>query len=291
MPTVARLFVCLVFAFAWHGAVTAAEVVRFPRPEFKEDRRFDYALKLLKLGLSKTGIDYRVELAPVAMNQERQVVELEANRTIDVAPIPSSAEREERLLAIRIPIQKGVLGLRLGLIRKGDQGRFAAVSSLADLKSLRIGQGQEWPDTLILRANGIDVITAPRYEGLFGMLAGERFDYFPRSANEIWDELENHAASLEVESRIALHYYYDAYFMLNKKNTTLAERLRQGLEKAIADGSFDRLFDEYHGERLRKSRLDQRIVIELKNPLLTPGTPSDRPELWYQYKPVPAKSR
>lgn len=287
MPKVARLFVCLMFA--WHGAVAAVEVVRFPRPEFKEDRRFDYALKLLKLGLSKTGTEYRVELAQISMNQERQVVELEADRTIDVAPIPSSAEREERLLPIRIPIQKGVLGWRLGLIRKGDQGRFAGVASLEDLKRLRIAQGQEWPDTQILRANGIDVITAPRYEGLFKMLVSERFDYFPRSVNEIWDELENHAGTLEVESRIALHYYYDAYFMVNKKNTRLAESLRQGLEKAIADGSFNRLFDEYHGERLRKARLDKRTVIELRNPLLTPGTPSDRPELWYQHKPVPAK--
>jgi hypothetical protein len=193
------------------------------------------------------------------------------------------------LLPVRIPIQKGVLGWRLGLIRKGDQGRFAGVSSLADLKGLRIAQGQEWPDTLILRANGIDVITAPKYEGLFKMLVSERFDYFPRSVNEIWDELDTHAGTLEVESRIALHYYYDAYFMVNKKNTRLAENLRQGLEKAIADGSFDRLFDKHHGERLRKARLDQRIVIELKNPLLTPGTPSDRPELWYQYKPAAAK--
>jgi hypothetical protein len=289
VPKIARLFVCLMFA--WHGAATAVEVVRFPRPEFEGDRRFDYALQLLKLGLSKTGTEYRVELAPISMNQERQVVELEADRTIDIAPIPSSAEREERLLPIRIPIQKGILGWRLGLIRKGDQGRFAGVNTLQDLKRVRLAQGQEWPDTLILRANGIDVITAPRYEGLFSMLVSERFDYFPRSVNEIWDELESHAGTLEVESRIALHYYYDAYFMVNKKNTRLAENLRQGLEKAIADGSFDRLFDQHHGERLRKARLDKRTVIELRNPLLTPGTPSDRPELWYQYMPGPAKPR
>src|SRR5688572_3400178 len=90
MHQVARLLICL--TFVWHGALAAAEVVRFPRPEFEGDRRFDYALQLLKLGLSKTGTEYRVELAPIAMNQERQVVELEADRTIDIAPIPSSAE-------------------------------------------------------------------------------------------------------------------------------------------------------------------------------------------------------
>jgi hypothetical protein len=284
MRQVTRLLICLILS--WSGIAAAADVVRFPRPEFEGDRRFDYALQLLKLGLSKTGTAYRVELAPVAMNQERQVLELEADRTIDIAPIPSSAEREERLLPVRIPIQKGLLGWRIGLIRKGDQARFAGVDTLDDLKRMRVAQGAEWPDTQILRANGIEVVTAPRYDGLFQMLLSDRFDYFPRSVNEIWDELDKHGATLEVESHVALHYYYDAYFMLNKKKTKLAENLRRGLEKAIADGSFDRLFDQHHGERLRKSGLDKRIVIRLKNPLLTPGTPSDRPELWYQYRPA-----
>lgn len=289
MPNVARLFVCLMLA--WQGAAGAVEVVRFPRPESEGDRRFDYALQLLQLGLSKTGVEYRVVLAPISMNQDRQIRELEAGRTIDVAPIPSSAEREERLLPIRIPIQKGLLGWRLGLIRKGDGARFAHIDSLAGLKHVRLAQGQDWPDTQILRGNGIEVITAPKYEGLFKMIVSERFDYFPRSVNEIWDELDSHAETLEVEPHLALHYYYDAYFMVNRNNTRLAEDLRQGLEKAVADGSFDRLFDQHHGERLRKARLDQRTVIELRNPLLTPGTPSNRPELWYQYRPGQTKAK
>lgn len=146
-----------------------------------------------------------------------------------------------------------------------------SVNALEGLKRVRVAHGQEWPDTLILRANGIDVITSPRYESLFKMLVSERFDYFPRSINEIWDELERHAGTLQVESRVALHYYYDACFMVNKNCARLAEDIREGLERAVADGSFDRLFNEYHGELLRKARLDQRIVIEPKNPLPTPG--------------------
>lgn len=266
---------------AWHLVAAGADVVRFPKPEFEGDRRYDYALQLLQLGLSKAGTEYRIQTAEFPMNQERQVVELEAGRTIDVGPIPSSAEREARLLPIRIPINKGMLGWRLGLIRKGDRGLIAGVSTLDDLKRVRLAQGQEWPDTHILRANGINVITAPKYEGLFKMLVGKRFDYFPRSVMEIWDEQAINAATLEVEPRLALHYFYDAYFMVNRKNTKLAQDIRDGLEKAVADGSFNKLFEEYYGERLRKARLETRTVIELRNPLLTPETPSDRPELWY----------
>lgn len=279
MSMLSRLLACLLLG--WQLAAAGAEVVRFPKPEFEGDRRYDYALQLLQLALSKAGTEYRIQTAEFAMNQERQVLELDAGRTIDVGPIPSSAEREARLLPIRIPINKGMLGWRLGLIRKGDKGLIAGVSTLEDLKRVRLAQGQEWPDTHILRANGINVITAPKYEGLFKMLVGKRFDYFPRSVMEIWDEQAINAATLEVEPQLALHYFYDAYFMVNRKNTKLAQDIRDGLEKSIADGSFDKLFEQYYGERLRKARLETRTVIELRNPLLTPETPSDRPELWY----------
>jgi ABC-type amino acid transport substrate-binding protein len=280
---VPRLLVCLVLALHV-AAASAAEIVRFPKPEFEGDRRYDYALQLLQLALSKSGTDYRIQTAEFPMNQERQVLEIEAGRTIDVGPIPSSAEREARLLPIRIPLNKGLLGWRLGLIRKGDQGLIAGINTLDDLKRVRLAQGQEWPDTQILQANGVNVITAPKYEGLFKMLTGKRFDYFPRSVMEIWDEQAINAETLEVEPHLALHYFYDAYFMVNRKNTKLAQVIREGLEKAIADGSFDKVFQQYFGERLRKARLETRTVIELRNPLLTPGTPSDRPELWYDAK-------
>jgi hypothetical protein len=265
-------------------AVVGAEVIRMPEPEFRGDRRNDYALQLLQLALSKTGTDYRIQLAQVPMNQERQVLEIEAGRTIDVASIPSSAEREARLLPIRIPIHKGALGWRIGLIRKGDQELLARVNSLKRLQSVSLAQGQEWPDTKILEANGISVITAPMYEGLFKMLEAKRFDYFPRSVMEIWDEQANNADRLVIEPHLALHYYYDAYFMVNRKNTRLAQDIRDGLERAILDGSFDKLFQQYFGERIRKAHLETRTVIELQNPLLTPETPSNRPELWYDFR-------
>jgi ABC-type amino acid transport substrate-binding protein len=279
MARIARWVLCV--AFVVPIPTFAAETVRFPVPEFEGDHRYDYATQVLQLALSKSGVDYRIEPAAFPMNQERQVLELEAGRSIDVGPIPSSAEREARLLPIMIPLNKGVLGWRLGLIRKGESASFEHVRTLEDLKGLRIAQGQEWPDTQILRANGVDVITAPRYEGLFKMLIGKRFDYFPRSTMEIWDEQENNAGTLEVEPHLALHYFYDAYFMVNRHNTRLARDIERGFEKAVADGSFDRLFQQYYGERLRKAHLETRTVIELHNPLMTPATPTNRPELWY----------
>jgi ABC-type amino acid transport substrate-binding protein len=282
MWMVSRLLACSLLV--WHGAAVGAEVIRIPKPEFEGDRRSDYSFQLLQLALSKVGTEYRMQAAQVAMNQERAVLEIEARRTIDVVAMPSSAEREARLLPIRIPIHRGALGWRIGLIRKGEQELLATVNTLEDLKGVRLAQGRGWPDTKILQANGISVITAPRDEGLFQMLEAKRFDYFPRSVMEIWDEQANNADTLVVEPHLALHYYYDSYFMVNRKNTRLAQDIRDGLERAILDGSFDKLFQQYFGERIRKAHLETRTVIELQNPLLTPETPSNRPELWYDFR-------
>lgn len=271
------------------GAASAScvEIVRYPLPEASGDQRLEYPRKLLQLALSKTRTKYQIESASIPMNQERQVRELELGRILDVGPIPTSIEREGRLLPIRIPLNKGLLGWRLGLIRKGDEGLFSNVKTLADLKHVSLAQGQEWPDTQILEGSGINVIKGASYDGLFKMLAVKRFDYFPRSVMEIWGELDENKNTLQIEPHLALHYFYDSYFFVNKKNTKLANDIREGLEKAIADGSFNKLFEETWGEAVRKARLNERTVIELANPLMSPETPSNRPELWYGHMSQP----
>jgi hypothetical protein len=279
MSTAIRLLLALLLLCPV-GALWA-DVVRYPLPESEGDQRLEYPRQLLELALSKVDTPYRIEFPSTRMNQERQALELEVGRTLDVAPIPSSADREARLLPIRIPLNKGLLGWRIGLVRKGEENLLAQAKTMGDLHKVHIVQGHEWPDTTILRSNGIEVLTGPDYNGLFKMLGAGRFDYFPRSVMEIWSELDANPG-LALEPHVALHYFYDSYFFVNKKNTTLARDIEHGLEKAIADGSFERLFQRTWGDALRRARLDERTVIEMRNPLLTPETPSGRAELWYR---------
>jgi len=270
-----------VLLLCWPVSARCEQIVRVPLPEAPGDRRYEYPRKVLELALSKVHKDYRVEDATVRMNQDRQVAELIAGRFIDVAQLPFSAEREAVLLPIRIPLHKGLIGWRIGLIRKGDQARFSKIKTADDLKAVRIGQGSEWPDVRILRSNGMNVVTGVTYDGLFGMLQAGRFDYFMRDVIEIWDELRDHADTMEIEQSFVVHYYYDAYFFVNKGNTKLAEDVRQGLEQAIADGSFEKLFQQYWSDCLRKARLNERTVIELPSPDVNSETPIWRHELWY----------
>lgn len=258
-----------------------ATVIHYPRPENGPDHQSEYPLHLLEQALRRSGHAYRIELYPVRMQQARALLRLENGEGIDVMTTMTSPEREERLLPIRIPLDKGVWGLRLLLINKESVAKFGAVTSVEQLKPLLAGQGSNWPDTAILRSNGLRVYGAPgSYEVLFRMLEHGSIDYFPRSVTEVWGELHFHGAALMIEPTLVLRYRTAVYFFVRKGDTRLAAHLQAGLERMIADGSFEKLFQRYFGEEIRQSGLKGRRVIDLANPM-APALPLERKELWF----------
>jgi hypothetical protein len=99
--------------------------------------------------------------------------------------------------------------------------------------------------------------------------------------------LESNASlPLTVEKHLMLVYRMPFYLFTSKKNTKLAADLELGLNRAIADGSFDRLFlnDPMVQAVLEKANLNQRLEFPLDNPTLPKETPLDRPELWLDIK-------
>lgn len=250
-----------------------------------------YEIELMKLALKLgaepgANIEYRLVPSKLPVMQElRMVQQVARGEMLDILMVSTTPEREKILLPVRIPIFKGLLGWRIGLVRSASAERFAEVRTLKDLRNIRMAQRHDWPDLQVLRANGIPTEAAADKPGLIGMLARSRFDYFPRGVYEVWDEQQTFAASgVVVEPHLLLHYTYPSYFFVNRDNTQLAETLRRGLERAIADGSFDRLFLQYFGETLKRLHMNERNVIELTNPWLSPETPVGRPELWYDPK-------
>jgi ABC-type amino acid transport substrate-binding protein len=243
----------------------------------------------MQMALKKSGSIYEALPTPDSvptMQQGRALKELASERGfVNIVWTVTSKEREQQVLPIRIPIDKGVLGWRLLLVTKGHAEQFKGVKNVEALKAFTAGQGHDWPDTEILQSNGIQVLTSPNFESLFLMLEAGRFHYFPRSLREIWREADQHAnQDMMVEPYLALHYPSAHYFFVNKNNTKLAAALRKGLEMAIADGSFDKLFHEYHDKAIKLSDFKNRTIIELKNPGLPVGTPLDRKELWFSPK-------
>ena len=256
--------------------------INYPRPLSKNDLRGVYPIKLLELAISKLETPYDLKASKAPMPQERALKTLRNRDGIDVVWTMTSNERENQLLPIRIPLYKGLIGWRLFLIKADNQVKFNSITNLAGLSQLIAGQGHDWPDTYIFNESGISVVSSPYYEGLFEMLAKNRFDYFPRSIVEIWGELDvRPELNLVVEKYILLRYPTAIYFFVNINDQQLANDIERGLNIAIEDGTFDSLFLEYNNDAINKASLSQRTIIDLPNPLLPPLTPLNNEALWF----------
>lgn len=259
--------------------------VWLPRHMSTADPQLPYVRRLVLLGLERAGAHGDVQLVNLQMYQGRSLVELaRGGSPIDVMWTMTDRERESSgVLPIRIPIDRGLMGWRVLLVRKADLPGWAQLRSLDELKQRVAGQGHDWPDTAILRANGLQVSTSSGYDALFRMLSSGRFDYFPRAVFEVDAELaDNRHPDLAVVPNLMLHYPTAAYLFVSPQRPELAELLRVGLEKAVTDGTLQQLHLEHFGPQMRAHPVSRDRVLRLKNPLLPPDTPLNRRELWLQ---------
>lgn len=195
----------------------------------------------------------------------------------------TSQEWEDMTIPIRIPIRRGMVAYRLLLVHKNDVHKFKDVNSYEDLQRLTVGLQVGWTTTKVLQAAKFNVERSTKFEGLFHMLDGGRFDYLPRGINEVHNEVKQRENELEiaVEPRLAMYIPAPTYIFISPKEKRLAERIEAGLEMMIADGTMDVMFRERFAGAIKNAELDKRQVIRVPNPLLPKATPFDREELWY----------
>jgi hypothetical protein len=268
---------------SWCALVQAQPQPREVR-YFQVDSRYAYRTQLLQLILDKTREQGEFILRPTytQVTQDRGIQLLIA-RKIDVVSLPTTVEREHELLPVKMDIMQGLLGYRLLLIRRQQQAAFSQIQTLEQLRHFSAGFGSQWADLPILQSNGLRVVPSPQYEHLFAMLEKGRFDFFPRGLNEAFREQAERQLTqpdLAVESDLALYYPYPVYFFVHRQDEALAQRLRQGLQRAQLDGSMFKLFMHYHGEDLAKANLPRRRLFQLRNPLLPEGTPTPDTHRW-----------
>ncbi len=240
--------------------------------------------KLLKEALNKANLDYVHPYESDKDISNARILNDVKIGQLDVMWSMTSQSLEQDYQAVYIPLFRGLLGMRLAIVTQQNAELFKHVSSIADLKRFRAGQGKTWPDTTILKENGLNVVTTLKYPNLFPMLEGGRFDYFPRGVNEPWDEIVNHQElNLTVDPYVLLKYTAPLYFFVAKENAQLAQKLTQSLNQMIEDGSFNSMFfsDSQVQMVLQKANLKQRIIIPLSNPNLSSMTPLSRTELWF----------
>lgn len=232
-----------------------------------------YQIALLNLALQKTeATDGTVQLKKFdqSVTDERALALLD-DGAFDVTYMTMNKERAEKYLPVKVDIMKGLLGYRLLLVHKDNVQQFKDIKTLDQLKTkFKAGFGAQWGDYPILVANKLQVEGVAVPSRLYVMLENKRFDYFPRGVNEIWTNLadnQKEAPNMVVEPNLMLFYPLVSCFLVSKKNPKLAERIERGLNIALKDGSFKKLFMDNFEKDIQKSNLKSRKLFTLENPM------------------------
>ncbi|MAZ86257.1 MAG: hypothetical protein CL693_01305 [Cellvibrionaceae bacterium] len=235
------------------------------------NRNFDTAPvdKFVALALAKTQDLYPATEVrkSTPMEQGEAIADLTNGSVLDVMSAASSVH-DENFLTLSFPILKGLLGKRVCLIRKGEQSRFDLIRTAFDFaqSELSICQGSDWPDTDILKRNGLHVATSAYYQELFTMLKRGDCDCFLRGAQEVMPEYQRHQSWLALEEALLIQYSQPGVIYVRKSNPELAARLELGLLRAFDDGSYQQLLNRELGDSLSRLKLNQRRRILINNP-------------------------
>lgn len=281
----------LLLAWLWAGCAVAEPVDAFVFAARQPGNESDnaYVWRVLRAALDHTRAGYgkyRLEAA-TPMPDRRQIRLLgRAEPPLTVGVFTASAALSRDLIPVRVPLERGLLGYRLLLVREADLGRFAGISTLEDLQRVRFGLMPVWDDGPVMRAAGLTVVSGEDHEGLFRMLAAGRFDAFSRGASEILPEYQHasrHVPGLAVEPHLLLHYPLPLYFWFSPDaaGRRRAARVEAGLRAMAGDGSLQKMFDAEYGPLAARLGLGRRRVIELPNPLLDGEDPLGEASLWF----------
>lgn len=273
------------------SALAHAAPMRFIHnaPESESDHRYDYHWRVLRAALDATRDtwgDFQITPA-IVMNESRQLIEMK-NRSADINTmvLDSSTDMEANLVPVRVPIDRGLLGYRVFLIRKADQTKFAAVETLDQLRAFSIGQGSDWSDVKVYAAAGFNVVGGPVYEGLFAMLDARRFDAFGRGVTEVlgeYTERRSRFPNMSIESDLLVYYPMPVYFWFQKNDEgrRMAARVDAGMRKLVANGTLNKLFRQEFEPVIKQLKVRERRLFRLENPLLPPNQPFDDQRLWF----------
>ena len=265
--------------------------LKVPNPRSEFDLSHDYHTQLLKMALEAAAKGRPIPqfVSQFDMEEGRATLELIKGQLLDVYWLGTDFGKEQQLRAIKIPTTRGLIGFRKFIIKQQNVEKFDQVNSLQDLMQYSACQGTSWPDTVILKAAGLEVASTPMLENLFRMLNAGRCDFFPRGFHDYQNEVVARKAiypNLVSYKGLLLHYPFAVYFFTNKENQELANWIEEGLNILVHDGRFLSFMQSHpltmdafpltEGENVR--------YISLSNPILPADTDYLNETYWFTPK-------
>jgi ABC-type amino acid transport substrate-binding protein len=267
-------------------------VVYMAGPQSDKDPSGDFKLKVLNKIVEVTKAeDGPLEIKSVpADNTQRdaELADLVKGDRFQIAIEVTKPDWEKQALAVFVPVDKGLVGWKIGLIRKESQPALEKIQTIEELKNVPIGVAGQWASAAALEAGHFRHVTGNNYDGLFDMLMAGRFDIFLRGVSNVSAEYEARKAAspnLAIEDHIAVVIPTPQYIFVTPRRPALAKRLKKGMQQIQDDGTLDAMIKTEFGEALRKIDLAHRKVFTITNPNTTPETAALFADKRYWYQP------
>lgn len=258
-------YICLFINMTLAIYVNAAQPVKLWHENYEriETRAF------VQLALQKAAPEYgEFKLTPVVIDSQAHAMSaLQNHETIDLAVAATDKTWEASLLPIYIPLDKGLLGFRVCVIKPTQRPLFANIVSVADLKShqIKLGVVESWPDRFVYQHYNLHTVTTKALPDLYDKLYGNDLNCISRSVFEVDNELVHHPEFM-VEENLAFVYPSADIIYVSLTKPKLKEAIEYGLKRAIDDGSYEALFNKLYGDVLKRHAFYYRKMIIMHNP-------------------------
>lgn len=266
MKNIAGLTKCLLIVIVFYTEVSLAqEVIR--HPQFFKDKSpqtlyFVHVLDLACKASEKKFGTCRIEPVELPMLQERQLKSVNKG-LLDIMWTATTDEREQTALAIKFPLLAGLLGYRVAVFNQSVKTEFEFNSTLNQIKKLKLVQGHDWPDTVILKRHGFNVLETTWYDFLYRDTSKGVYDYTLRGVFEVLPEFQKYKQpNLQLDNNHLIVYPFNIYFFVAKNNTKLAQRIEFGLNELNKDNQYLDVLLRYpsHQHSIQKLNLTERKI-------------------------------
>lgn len=250
-------------------------IVTHKLPEFGDLKRKTYEQLVIELALEKTQQSLGAfEMVPVnVISRTHAVAALSQNlyqNFVMALSYEDALLESGNLIYIPFPIELGALSYRICYANNKLATQVREIDSLQELKAYKVGVGAGWVDAKILHYYGVKIVEGSNITGLFRMAQAGRADLFCPSPTEYFHELRKEKATdLQLENKLALYYPLPKFLFSHKSNQALMDRIKEGIDIAYKDGSFQQLWRDVHEVDLKRAKLDERHFIKMENPFIS----------------------
>lgn len=280
----------IILGLLWSGCANSIDIYKVKKNRLFVSSTAMFCYEILEQAIAATYSEpnsFKLEYVIVDDAEFTQILMSKDTHT-DMLDITFGIPRphwEKQLYVVRVPLFMGYMGYRVSFIHRDNKELFNQVTHVDQLKAFRLGSGEGWATTPILKTQGFNTIGAKNPPAVIKQLMKKRIDYFARGATEILTEYKKFKPdnkNLVIEPKLILRIPLPFYFFVNPHKPELGERLHQGLLKLIKMGKYQKIFNKHFGDFVSELNLDSRIIFDIDNPYISSESRANALNFWQQ---------